>query len=344
MYLSAVFKALCNNSVTLTAVVFSLVMYSGVTQAWSERVHGKIAIEAAQYSDHHTRAHTKSSTRSRLDAAGKLLAKNTPRLYKKWLKQSANRLSERDRAIAWLGVWPDKMKSQSLTALLKKNSQLKKQGQLDELPDFLKTQKTGTWHYDNLFFYNNGPAHSCSQRNKGQLFNVLSQLDQQLQKPVQSEVLNAMYISFYIHFYSDAHQPLHIVSRVNKDCWHDKGGNDVCLIKRKKSTRCKVNLHQYWDRAAYQNVDTLGAGLVESLPSFYTPDKPEFKAKLFNEATQVYPYMYPVIKPNASSFNQALTSSYQQQAKKITAQRISLTIVRLSHRLDALFYDNKKAP
>ncbi|WP_096085776.1 S1/P1 nuclease [Agaribacterium haliotis] len=100
------------------------------------------------------------------------------------------------------------------------------------------------WHWSNASVYRQRGAEQCSFRNAGQLETVYPALEKALQEPLspQAELLT---LAFMMHLLEDAHQPLHTMTMLRKNCQSDRGGNDFCLIKQ--AGFCSMNLHSYWD-------------------------------------------------------------------------------------------------
>jgi len=105
---------------------------------------------------------------------------------------------------------------------------------------------SGTWHYENSFYFKPQEYYSCDLTNGGNLRSVLKALDNALKENL-TKTQEAILIAFTMHLLEDAHQPLHTGTLVRKDCSIDRGGNRYCL--REYAKNCVLNLHQLWDSA-----------------------------------------------------------------------------------------------
>lgn len=165
--------------------------------------------------------------------------------------------SNRDR-IGDLAVWPDKVRRDPLDLIFKRAGTHTPIA----LQDYVQSDSS-SWHYvnaifvdgKNAFFYSTNRKKSeqapCDISESGELYTIWPKLlsaFQQSQDVAQQTVI----LAFILHMAADAYQPLHVLSAVDKNCQHDRGGNLYCVdppLGFSKSTKkCDMNLHRLWDQ------------------------------------------------------------------------------------------------
>ncbi len=112
-------------------------------------------------------------------------------------------------------------------------------------------QTTRDWHYSNQLYFDQVKDAArfeaeCTLRNSGQLNQILPHLRGAFLSAEKSQD-KAIVLAMLVHFISDAHQPLHGITRVTHGCNHDRGGNGFCVEGKSTQRRCKDNLHRLWD-------------------------------------------------------------------------------------------------
>lgn len=227
---------------------------------------------------------------------------------------------------AWLAAWPDLIRSQKLSVLFKAVGAT--------TPANLaayKNHTTSTWHYHNVFYdSNNKLLLSCNKKNRGKLYSALSALESSLQSDL-SISQQAIVFAFYIHLVGDAHQPLHNVSRANKHCEHDRGGNTYCL--KKKVAKCSLSAHQFWDLAAFNPVEPIDIQPAKHKAACGT--SPVWGSDLLAEAKELVANLYP----KNDDFNNA---KYRSNAKSIAKSRIEMAASRTAQIMKCYLRGAKK--
>ncbi len=140
-----------------------------------------------------------------------------------------------------------------------------------------KNDSTASWHFINEPF-GYSYCHSVRQQNVVWAISLLQQAYHQ----TQDANSRAIILILLTHFVGDAHQPLHVVTRVNWACQGDGGGNGYCL--KAKNGVCVYNLHHYWDGAAgylhrYPNISKDAHYLMRHYP----------ETAVANQATDLQP-------------------------------------------------------
>ncbi len=124
------------------------------------------------------------------------------------------------------------------------------------------TENTSNWHYKTQAFYSGADeAPQCDLSEETDIASVYPLLLESYEQ-AEDEVSKAILLAFIIHFVADAHQPMHGISRVDRECVSDRGGNNFCAAERGFGNRCETNLHALWDNAAelfddYDNYEKL---------------------------------------------------------------------------------------
>lgn len=241
--------------------------------------------------------------------------------YKNLLQ--GNRISKPGYPIAsqigYLARWPDHIRDQSLARLFKRHGS----GAVPKSLARYAQKNTNNWHYENtLYLQQSGrvvdaaarsaKSGACPPARNGELLRVWPLL-LKAYKQSQNAQDKTLLLSLLLHFAGDAHQPLHLVARLDQSCRHDRGGNAFCVIKTAKG-RCELNLHQAWDR---------GFGVFES-PVNVARSAVDVGSLDITALTDVHrrwaDQVYPGPKAGFSS------EAYQSQARKITEDTVSRAI------------------
>lgn len=155
--------------------------------------------------------------------------------------------------LAKIAAFPDRVRNQSLKEVFA-NWQLEVPAPLAHLAE----QNTANWHYKNHPYYSGvDEAPQCDIADPINIASIFPLLIESYDQ-ASEDVERALLLSFIIHMVADAHQPMHSVSRVDKDCNHDLGGNLYCAAEPGIGGRCDENLHSLWDGAVglFDSVDT----------------------------------------------------------------------------------------
>jgi hypothetical protein len=231
-------------------------------------------------------------------------------------------------------------------------------------PDIIRDDKSpirrskyhhGNWHYDDFFWRQvNGQAVDALDLHADSINAVerLFFLQKALEDPSTPANERAVYLAWVLHLVGDIHQPLHCSARVTDvEPKGDQGGNLFYLEPKKETTDTtnkepRLNLHWYWDsilryeypRLAECDMDyvkTIAMKIIAHYP--ISNDPAQLKPGQFDEwvqegfkiaKTQVYP---PTLKRDEMP-----SKSYQQNAIKISEQRIALAGYRLANLLNKI--------
>lgn len=145
--------------------------------------------------------------------------------------------------IGMLGVFADRVKNETLEQVFRRYGQA-----VPASLQALRSSDTRRWHYTNHFIYVER-SRRCRLSNNGTLGERLRQLDQLLlsERAQLTIAQRAILLSLQLHLIQDAHQPLHLMARVERgDCKSDLGGNRFC-VERGLAGACGKSLHQLWD-------------------------------------------------------------------------------------------------
>ncbi len=199
--------------------IFSLVM-PGISYSWSKQIHEAQLEIVFQQLESDEKAYYS-------DIAQRI-----------FLNQKKKKKDSKFTKFSQLGAWADSIREEKLSTLFVQYE--------STVPDALvplKNQNTSFWHFHNTL-YNPGD-YQCRFKNHGQLVEALTLIDSSLKAEITKNQ-EAVLLALQIHFIQDAHQPLHGMTKLNKNCGHDRGGNLTCV--RSYGTTCLINLHQLWDR------------------------------------------------------------------------------------------------
>lgn len=114
---------------------------------------------------------------------------------------------------------------------------------------------TGPWHYIDIQITDSSyvPARDCP--NDACVIGAVTTQLATLMDRTRPDSARASALKFVVHFIGDLHQPLHGGER------HDKGGNDVKVTFKGKST----NLHALWDSGLLLSFGQTDAEIVRQL-------------------------------------------------------------------------------
>lgn len=134
------------------------------------------------------------------------------------------------------------------------------------------------------------------------------------------------------HFVGDIHQPLHVISHVDKECKSDLGGIKFC-VQRGKGGRCAYNLHYLWDSSMFffsrrMQVKKIDKILSEEYPSDHFTKKQIENSDIKTWAQEVYeytPFIYSIKQ------DKGLPDDYKNKAMMIAKERSALAAYRLAN-------------
>lgn len=145
-----------------------------------------------------------------------------------------------------VSAWPDEIRGLTLAEIFKKAGT----GKVPKALEPWANKTTDNWHYTNHFYVNEKGSlleeGKCSLKPTGQLLEVWPQLLTAF-KQVESGRDKNVILALALHLASDAYQPLHLISAVDKKCEIDRGGNTKCILENPQTKKCETNLHQLWD-------------------------------------------------------------------------------------------------
>lgn len=201
---------------------------AGDGQAWSARGHAAISLSVY-------RQLPENAASRYLEYAEKVKSISHVRLVNSY------KFCKKNIAVCDLAVWPDRIRELPLERLFKSL----KVSVPEQLVAY-RNSSTAPWHYENAYY---SPAEQtfishCKFAEKGDLSDVIPRLQAVLESDA-SESQQALVLAFWVHLVSDAHQPLHTLTKIDRACHHDFGGNKSCVAP--EVGRCKLNLHQLWD-------------------------------------------------------------------------------------------------
>lgn len=197
----------------------------------------------------------------------------------------------------------------------------------------LANQDTRSWHYTNQAIETGSLApSSCQIAPEWGVDRVIPLLIEAWDQ-ADSDISKALVLSFLIHLVADIHQPLHTISRVEDDCRHDLGGNTFCAGAVSATGRCPITLHALWDGGGglfdrYQEYSQLKQAFESRTagPAGEDMEISEWLDEGLHQARFVYSLRHDV-PPDPS---------YLEDARFISAQRITLAAERLARILSEL--------
>jgi hypothetical protein len=118
------------------------------------------------------------------------------------------------------------------------------------------SEATGNWHFVDTDFDHANPAQACAHplfsgpASQGPaqdyVIDKIDQFRQGLKSGQTSPQDRLKALLFLLHFVGDVHQPLHAITRADRDTGHDdRGGNCVGILHGNAHT--PIRLHSYWD-------------------------------------------------------------------------------------------------
>lgn len=190
-------------------------------------------------------------------------------------------------------------------------------------------QNTEQWHYINLPY----PTTTSCQTIQTNVTWAIPMLEQSLHHS-RNENQQAVIMVLLEHLVGDSEQPLHAISRVNKQCQSDRGGNQFCL-RMNSQGRCTKNLHSLWDNAVgflrpHQNIQRTAFRLEQRYP------KTDF-AKFLQNTT---PLNWSKINLSYATFIYSLpedekpSPSYYREGQAIATTQLALAGYRLAAMLN----------
>ena len=189
----------------------------------------------------------------------------------------------------------------------------------------------------NFHFINNPFPDICCIQNIPNIDRFLMQLGSAASAITLSNATRVACMLFFSHLITDLHQPLHVISRVNSNCNHDRGGNKFYLYLDEHGKGLKnSSLHQYWDSIFFDNTDVKTSKniideIVKKYPcSSFEPDQlHDYSVQTWiDEALAYAPFIYSMPE------GVGVTEEYENQARAIVEERIALGACRLTEMLE----------
>lgn len=283
----------------------TVLMFSPLAWSWSPEGHGWVVLE----------------TYNNLSAADrKLLKKHAALVWQTWGSSSRTRWAGESckqlPQLCFLGYWPDTIRKTSLRDLFRKAGAAVP-GPLAPYAD----DDTSRWHYINAHYIDHGgkPDSHCQLRPQGELPQILSALEASAKLPLTA-AQRALVVGFWFHMAADAHQPLHLISGIDKHCRGDRGGGAVCL-ERGTGGACSLNLHQLWDRAGNTELAQLGSRVPAGTSGAH--NAAVMIAELDRHALSLADRIYPASRNFTSR-------AYGQFVRQTSSQQLQQAIVNLT--------------
>ncbi len=237
------------------------------------------------------------------------------------------RTFEDTSAFAHLSVLPDDWRGVKVSELFDQYGE----GVPEQLARYADTT-TDTWHYINQPYQLGDSVQACGV-DEDNVATVLPNLIEAY-KSSSSEANKALILAFIVHLVSDAHNPVHTVTRVDDECEHDRGGNRFCVAYRRGSSTCEENLHQAWDRALGFFEDYEKVADAQDFLGYVKVDE--------NAAAELEPSVW--VEEGlalarivySTTEGQTLDPFYIDEGKIISYEQIALSAARLAAILDEL--------
>jgi hypothetical protein len=303
--------------ITQFVLGLSVLVLSRPASAWN--AHGHMAVAGVAYT------RLTPDVRKKVDG---LLRFNPD--YETWV---ANVASERRGVVAFMmaATWPDKIREDRAHTRSGDQSSgpnaTRNIGYADDLVH-------GYWHYIDVPFSPDGtPLGSVPAPN---VETQIAAFRAALASSSTSDDVKSYDLVWLLHLVGDVHQPLHAVSRFDREEPRgDRGGNDVKIC----DPTCGTNLHYFWDDALGMGTDPQAA--IDEASQLPTPDRRlagiADEGKWVEESFQLAKtavYIEPVgIGPGPFTVDE----KYKGHARAIAVNRVALAGARLANLLnDAL--------
>jgi hypothetical protein len=111
---------------------------------------------------------------------------------------------------------------------------------LDGLAD---TERHRDWHYLNRPL----PPTKATAALPGALDQAIGATSAILADASRPAAERAVALAWFAHLLADAHQPLHVATRIGADGHSDRGGNTVWIIDPSRDSAEPIRLHAFWD-------------------------------------------------------------------------------------------------
>ena len=197
------------------------------------------------------------------------------------------------------------------------------------LPGFPDMERHGDWHYDNLPLQGK-PRHSPDGQLTARIHSLARQLGDRHLSPPQ----RAYALAWLLHLVADIHQPLHVVSRYNREGRGDDGGNGLVVQDALNPRHPNTNLHAYWDDLPGPPW-LRGKRLRQTVTSLEVENPGSTKHDSQAEAwrDESFRLARDNLYPSSQEETPVLDSDYRERAQAIAGQRLVAAGVRLARLL-----------
>ena len=200
----------------------------------------------------------------------------------------------------------------------------------------------GSMHYSNDYYLHAESHCQYKKPDDAHAQWIIEQI-QNIAPNAENKYLASALLTISMHVIADIHQPLHNISRAEKDCQDDMGGNYACLSdERTSDNSCVDSLHKAWDRGL--GVFDLSGDfqdVLKKLSNRYSQLKSKSERKyLANNVVGEWileSRQYAVQIYDGFSPNQKLTAEYTQKGQNIALNRAATASHRLKHFLERYF-------
>jgi hypothetical protein len=191
------------------------------------------------------------------------------------------------------------------------------------------------WHYINRPLAPL-PSHSPKE--------VTGQLDGRLAELIEvmrsNDDLQRIYaLPWLIHLVADAHQPLHVVSRYDREGQSDDGGNALTIATPFHPRLATMNLHAYWDDLPGppwlrgERLEQAGNAIMEAHPR---PPPVGTISHWIEESWQIAAHNAYPDDTNRTNPPPEITPEFNERAQEVARQRIAEAGYRLAFLLQRL--------
>ncbi|WP_133135579.1 S1/P1 nuclease [Legionella rowbothamii] len=214
----------------------------------------------------------------------------------------------RDYPKANLATWPDAIRKNSIEAYTH-------------------------WHYIDMAYSSDGSPTEVSVDTDNAVW-ALAQINHVLSNKDVPLSERARFTSFLVHITGDLHQPLHAISRSNKELPQGDQGGNLFWVKDPRHPESLITLHALWDSSfglfkdlSDEQIQRIAQEITNTYPRDY------FSNQELNAPPQVWAQESYSLAKNwvyATIENEVPTLEYQQQSQELIKQRIALAGYRLT--------------
>ncbi|MDR3501331.1 MAG: S1/P1 nuclease [Legionella sp.] len=214
----------------------------------------------------------------------------------------------RDYPKANLATWPDAIRKHSIEAYTH-------------------------WHYIDTAYSSDGSATEVSVDTDNAVW-ALAQINRVLLDKNVPSSERARFTSFLVHITGDLHQPLHAISRSNKELPQGDEGGNLFWVKDPMHQESLITLHALWDSnfglfkdLSEEQIQRIAEEITSAYPRDYFSNQ-ELNALPAVWAQESYSlaknWVYATIEKEVPSLE------YQKQSQELIKQRIALAGYRLA--------------